>query len=343
MENKSFTTVITLSGSKVGLVKMLNAALRGVGADIVLADTEDGESILRKLNDNNIVFQLQDLLNEGDKPLPREGVPRDEKRTAFFEDYGLRLADIQQKGLKLTLVFHFWSAEYDLGEWDYESDYKPFFYELLPRYPCEATVIKGVGETPQWTVTFWYTRGEVTHYYYEPLAEPAAYQGILEKLVEINPERYLPFLVENLKSQIRSIQDRMYWALERLTPGADAQNSLGEIAFKQIIYHTIKDKVLLSNGSSCLATVVKELPKEIVPGLVLFDGIMLFDGIEGVEDDIQQMNSFTKDGERVNLEDYYTDNGAFDDDGIDRFVAALERLMTVDEFLEFIQNDSTIE
>lgn len=318
---------------------MLNAALRGVGADLVLADTEDGESILRKLNDNNIVFQLQDLLNEGDKPLPREGVPVNEECTEFFEDYGLRLADIQQKGLKLTLVFFFWSGKYDMGVWDYESDYNPFFYELLPRYQCEATVIKGAGGTPQWTVTFWYTRGEVTHYYYEPLAEPAAYQSALEKLVEINPERYLPFLVDSMKHQISCLQDRMYWALERLTPGTDAQNSLGEIAFKQIIYHTIKDKVLLANGSSCLATVVKELPKEIVPGLVLFDGIMLYDGIEGIEDDIQQMNSFTKDGERVNLEDYYTANGAFDDDGIDRFVAALERLMTVDEFLEFIQNN----
>ena len=343
MDNNNYTTVITLSGSKVGLVKMLNAALCGVGADVVLADNEDGESILRKLNDNNIVFQLQDLLNEGDEPLPREGVPVDEASTEYFEDYGLRLADIQQKGLKLTLVFHFWSAEYDLGEWDYESDYKPFFYELLPRYQCEATVIKGADETPQWTVTFWYTRGEVTHYYYEPLAEPAAYQRDLEKLVEINPERYLPFLVESMKHQISCLQDRMEWALKRLTPETDAQKSLGEIAFKQIIYNVIKDKIFLSNGSSCMATVVKELPEEIIPGLVLFDGIMLYDGLDGdgIEDDIQQMNSFTKDGERVNLEDYYTENGAFDDDGIDRFVAALERLMTVDEFLACIKVNKT--
>ncbi|MBQ3882841.1 MAG: hypothetical protein II730_10150, partial [Bacteroidales bacterium] len=317
------TTVITLSGSKVGLVKMLNAALRGVGADIVLADTEDGESILRKLNDNNIVFQLQDLLNEGDKPLPREGVPVDEECTEYFEDYGLRLADIQQKGLKLTLVFHFWSAEYDLGEWDYESDYKPFFYELLPRYQSEATVIK-----PQWTVTFWYTRGEVTHYYYEPLAEPAAYQDVLEKLVEINPERYLPFLVDSMKHQISCLQDRMERALKRLTPKTDAWDHHDDAYFKRLIYSIIKDKIFLSNCSSCMATVVKELPEEIIPGLVLFDGIMLYDGLDGdgIEDDIQQMNSFTKDGERVNLEDYYTENGAFDDDGIDRFVAALERL-----------------
>ena len=68
---------------------------------------------------------------------------------------------------------------------------------------------------------------------------------------------------------------------------------------------------------------------------------MLYDGIEGIEDDIQQMNSFTKDGERVNLEDYYTENGAFDDDGLDRFVAALERLMTVDEFLACIKVNKT--
>ena len=85
--------------------------------------------------------------------------------------------------------------------------------------------------------------------------------------------------------------------------------------------------------------VVEELPEDIVPGEVLFDGMMLFDGIEGVEDDIQQMNSFTKEGERVNLEDYYTDNGAFDDGGWDRFIDALDRLMTLDEFLKFIKEN----
>ena len=343
MEKDSFTTVITISGSKVELVKMLNAALRGVGADIVLADTEDGESILRKMNDNSIVFQLQDFLNEGDKPLPREGVPMDEECTEYFEDYGLRLADVQQKGLKLTLVFHFWSGNYDMGEWDYENDYNPFFYELLPRYQCDATVIKGAGETPQWTVTFWYRYGEVTHYYYEPLAEPAAYQDVLEKLVEINPERYLPFLVDSMKYQISCLQDRMERALKRLTPKTDAWDHHDDAYFKRLIYSIIKDKIFLSNGSSCMATVVKELPEEVIPGLVLFDGIMLYDGLDGdgIEDDIQQMNSFTKDGERVNLEDYYTENGAFDDDGIDRFVAALERLMTVDEFLACIKVNKT--
>ena len=49
---------------------------------------------------------------------------------------------------------------------------------------------------------------------------------------------------------------------------------------------------------------------------------------------VQQMNSVTKNGERVNLEDYYTDNGAFDDDGFDSFITALELLMTIDEFIE---------
>ena len=51
---------------------------------------------------------------------------------------------------------------------------------------------------------------------------------------------------------------------------------------------------------------------------------------------VQQMNSVTKNGERVNLEDYYTDNGAFDDDGMDRFIEALERFMTIDEFTKFL-------
>ena len=105
--------------------------------------------------------------------------------------------------------------------------------------------------------------------------------------------------------------------------------------FTKKIYGIIQDKIFFSNISGNPVEVVEKLPEEIVPGKVLFDGMMLFDGIEGIEDDIQQMNSFTKDGERVNLEDYYTDNGAFDDDGKERFLAALERLMTLDEFIQF--------
>lgn len=106
--------------------------------------------------------------------------------------------------------------------------------------------------------------------------------------------------------------------------------------FIRRIHDVIKDKIFLSNISGMPATVVEKLPEEIVEGEVLFDGMMLYDGIEGIEDDIQQMNSVTKDGERVNLEDYYTDNGAFDEDGMNRFIAALERLMTIDEFKKFL-------
>lgn len=102
--------------------------------------------------------------------------------------------------------------------------------------------------------------------------------------------------------------------------------------FKQRIYETIKDRVFFSNFNGKMAEVVNELPEQIATGKVLFDGIMLLDGIEGVEDDIQQMHSYTKDGFKVNLEDYYTENGAFEDDGEDRFLAALSNLMTWEEY-----------
>ena len=106
--------------------------------------------------------------------------------------------------------------------------------------------------------------------------------------------------------------------------------------FRKRIHEIIQDKIFFSNISNNPVEVVEKLPEEIVPGKVLFDGLMLFDGIEGIEDDIQQMHSFLKDGTIVNLEDYYTDSGAFDDDGWDRFMAALERLMTVDEFSQYL-------
>lgn len=66
--------------------------------------------------------------------------------------------------------------------------------------------------------------------------------------------------------------------------------------FTKAVYETIKDKALLSNISEEMIKVVEELPKEIVPGEVLFDGLTLFDGIKGIEDDIQQIHSITKKG-----------------------------------------------
>ena len=109
--------------------------------------------------------------------------------------------------------------------------------------------------------------------------------------------------------------------------------------FTKAVYEAIKDKVFFSNISKEIADVVEKLPAAILPGKVLFDGLNLFDGIEGIEDDIQQMTSYTKDGCIVNLEDYYTDSGAFDDDGWDRFMVALGRLMTVDEFSQYIDKN----
>ena len=94
--------------------------------------------------------------------------------------------------------------------------------------------------------------------------------------------------------------------------------------FRKRIHEIIQDKIFFSNISGNPVEVVEKLPEEIVPGKVLFDGLNLFDGIEGIEDDIQQ-----------NLEDYYTDNGAFEDDGWDSFLEGLERLMTLDEFIQF--------
>jgi len=108
---------------------------------------------------------------------------------------------------------------------------------------------------------------------------------------------------------------------------------------KQCIYPAIKDKIFISLISGQRAEVVEHLPDEITPGKVFFDGLMLYDGIEGIEDDIQQMNAVTKDGTWVNVENYYTDNGAFEEDGAERFIEALQRLMSVEEWEQLMMAD----
>lgn len=228
MNETDFSTVITVTGPKANLVKMLNVGLHSLGVDMIIADTEDHESILRKVTAEGIVFQLQDLLNQGGAPLPREGVPMDEDCTEFFEDYGLIVSEIQEKDQELTVVFHFWSGDGNLGEWSFERDYDCFFRELLPLYDCEASIVKGGMETPQWATSFRLYKGDVDHMYVEPLAESVGYLNTLEKLVKINPEKYLPFLIDSMKHQIECIQERLEWALNRLNPPYEAPSTTVE-------------------------------------------------------------------------------------------------------------------
>lgn len=113
--------------------------------------------------------------------------------------------------------------------------------------------------------------------------------------------------------------------------------NISQEEYRGRIYDVIKDKVFISNISGQMVDVVEKLPNHIVDEEVLFDGFMLFDGIEGVEDSVQHITSFTKDRVMVNVDDYYWENGVFEDDKIERFITALENLMTTKEFLEFLK------
>lgn len=63
---------------------------------------------------------------------------------------------------------------------------------------------------------------------------------------------------------------------------------------KENIYDVLQDKAIFSRISGKMVEVVKKLPEEIAEGEVLFDGITLYDGIEGIEDDIQQVYAVSK-------------------------------------------------
>lgn len=106
---------------------------------------------------------------------------------------------------------------------------------------------------------------------------------------------------------------------------------------KARVYGVIKGKVFISNISGQMVDVVEKLPDHIVDEEVLFDGFTLYDGIEGVDDGVRHITSFTKDRVMVNVEDYYEENGVFEDNENERFIAALENLMTSKEFLAFLK------
>ena len=118
--------------------------------------------------------------------------------------------------------------------------------------------------------------------------------------------------------------------------------NISQEEFTSKIYDVIKDKVFISNISGQMVDVVEKLPDRIVDEEVLFDGFTFYDGIEGVEDGVRHITSFTKDRVMVNVEDYYTEYGFFEDDSKERFIAALESLMTTKEFLMFLKVENIL-
>ncbi|MCQ2130352.1 MAG: hypothetical protein MJY94_03040 [Bacteroidales bacterium] len=89
------------------------------------------------------------------------------------------------------------------------------------------------------------------------------------------------------------------------------------------IYDAIKDKIFFSRLSDAEVIVVesiKDAPKN--DNKAYFDGVFLRDNVVGMEDDIQQLTSISKDGEIINIESFYEEKGAYDPDS--DFLATIE-------------------
>lgn len=66
MTNCTTETDVTLTGTKENIIRMLNTAMRNAGSDIVMAESDDLETMLQKVKDvdDNQQFLLPDFLDE---------------------------------------------------------------------------------------------------------------------------------------------------------------------------------------------------------------------------------------------------------------------------------------
>lgn len=231
MNNMDLTTVITLTGPKANVVKMLNAGILGLGLSDLIKDGDDLETVIQKVTGDAMVFQFQDLLNTTGEPLPRTRIAMDEDYSEFFEDFGLKVADIIEKEQSLTVILYHWTREdcfgYDLFT---EQDYPQFLYDVVRQYGLEAEFVTGGEEFPKYASSFRVENaetGEVTQSRFEPFSEYRGYQMAFDNLTKFNREMFLQFEIRSLEHLI----DRLKNDLEYLkadsnrpdeTPGAIA-------------------------------------------------------------------------------------------------------------------------
>ena len=211
MNSLDLTTVITLTGPKTNVVKMLNAGILSLGLSDLIEDGDDLETIVRKVTGDAILYQFQDLLNTTGEPLPRTRIPMDEDYSEFFEDFGLRVADVYENGQGLTVVLYYWAREgsyygYDLFS---EQDYPEFLYDIVGRYGLEADFVTGGEELPKYSASFRLENaetGEVIQTHFEPIGDYRGYQMAFDKLTKLNREMFLQFEIKSLEHLIDSLK-----------------------------------------------------------------------------------------------------------------------------------------
>ena len=205
------TTVITLTGPKANVVKMLNAGILSLGFKNLIEDGDDLGTIVQKVTGDTMVFQFQDLLNTTGDPLPRTRIPMDEEYSEFFEDFGLKVADISEMKDHLTVVLYHWSKDgytgYDLFT---ERFFPQFLYDIVRQYGLEADFVTGGKEFPKYASSFRLENaetGEVTQTRYSPFSEYRGYQLAFDKLTKLNREKFLQFEIRSLEHLIDSLKN----------------------------------------------------------------------------------------------------------------------------------------
>lgn len=211
MSNMDLTTVITLAGPEASVVKMLNAGILSLGFTNLIEDGDDFETIVKKVTGDAMVFQFQDLLNTTGEPLPRTRIPMDEEYSEFFEDFGLKVADVSEMKDHLTVVLYHWSGDgftgYDLFA---ERFFPQFLYDIVRQYGLEADFVTGGEEFPKYALSFRIENaetGEVTQTRFEPFSEYRGFQLAFDKLTKLNREKFLQFEIRSLEHLIHSLED----------------------------------------------------------------------------------------------------------------------------------------
>jgi len=86
--------------------------------------------------------------------------------------------------------------------------------------------------------------------------------------------------------------------------------------------------------ASILVDDLEELTKEQLndKSAAYFDGVVLIDNSKDLADDISNVYSITKDHKRVNLQDFYEENGAYEVESRNQFLEAIKNLMDREDY-----------
>jgi len=206
-----YKTEIKLVGNKSSVFRILNLAIDNVGTKIFIEESDNIETVNRKIRGSAdrkyLGVALHDLLDAetlGSKEFLERRKQFENEYSEAINDFRIDVLGVSKKGNEYAVEFYLCDEEYDFFlDWvQWEDIVRIYDVTVL----IDLFVI-GEGEKYQGTTILRNVNGEVQANRIDTSVSFSKFEDGFDKLIRIDPERYFHLRLSELENLINELQD----------------------------------------------------------------------------------------------------------------------------------------